>query len=84
MKMSEDYLRCEVCSCFNEAYQYTRCCHVPICHEHEKYYSCSVQKCESYNDYCETCFLINGGYICEQCEKHFCEKHNKFKSTCLC
>ena len=62
--------RCEVGDCFKKSYNYTNCCHVPLCDDHYdvlmvKWYD--NDECEwSHEEVCQTCLDINQ-QMCE-CE----------------
>lgn len=78
---SSNEIRCGIAGCFDDYVEYTECCNEPVCEKHSKNIECGVNKCDIV--YCLPCARING-YICNVCDKFFCDEHNTNKYTCKC
>jgi hypothetical protein len=79
----ENNIMCGIAGCFNDYTEYTSCCHEPVCKKHFKEYACHVKSCDDNDTYCEICAGANG-YICNDCDKFFCDEHNTKKYLCKC
>ena len=76
---------CEISGCTEEAYEYTECCHVPLCEEHlddKEIYSEACSVCGGM--ICWLCSERNPYFYCDSCGKKLCPEHNEEKYHCDC
>lgn len=86
---SESNPTCGMCECFEDAFEYTPCCHEILCDEHINEMmvkSCSIEDCENHSyDICRICLDINDEiFLCDKCQRTFCEEHNVAPYICQC
>lgn len=77
--MSDKYISCAVCDCCTKSNSITSCCHISVCSLHKPF------TCECCNEeFCIACINAGNGYLCDECNKFYCDEHNSINYVCNC